>query len=94
MVPLKTIISLSSPGTIGYNQRNRIDTLQYNMVYPHVPMVKTIPMELINYDKLPAGQNAIVAVMSYSGFDIEDALILNRASVDRGNINCTESFKK
>ncbi|KAF4519356.1 hypothetical protein B566_EDAN011362 [Ephemera danica] len=52
-------------GTIGYNQRNRIDTLQYNMVYPQVPMVKTIPMELINYDKLPAGQNAIVAVMSY-----------------------------
>lgn len=73
-----------SPGTIGYNQRNRIDTLMYNVVYPQAPMVKSHTIELINFDKLPAGQNATVAVMSYSGYDIEDALILNKASIDRG----------
>lgn len=71
-------------GTIGYNQRNRIDTLLYNLVYPQAPMVKTRTIELTNFDKLPAGQNATVAVMSYSGYDIEDALILNKASIDRG----------
>ena len=71
-------------GTIGYNQRNRIDTLMYNIVYPQTPMVKSRTIELINFDKLPAGQNATVAVMSYSGYDIEDALILNKASIDRG----------
>jgi DNA-directed RNA polymerase III subunit RPC2 len=65
-------------GAIAYNQLNRIDTLLYLMVYPQQPMVKTKTIELIGYDKLPAGQNATVAVMSYSGYDIEDALILNK----------------
>ena len=65
-------------GTIAYNQRNRIDTLLYNVVYPMKPMVKSRTIELIHFEDLPAGQNAIVAVMSYSGYDIEDAMILNR----------------
>ncbi|CAG0885785.1 unnamed protein product [Cyprideis torosa] len=75
-------------GTIAYNQRNRIDTLLYNLVYPQRPMVKTKTIELINFEKLPAGQNATVAVMSYSGFDIEDASVLNKASLDRGYGRC------
>ena len=65
-------------GAIGYNQFNRIDTLLYLSVYPQQPMVKTKTIELVGYDRLPAGQNATVAVMSYSGYDIEDALILNK----------------
>ncbi|KAJ8971880.1 hypothetical protein NQ314_000493 [Rhamnusium bicolor] len=52
------------------------------------PMVKTKSIELTNFDKLPAGQNATIAVMSYSGYDIEDALILNKASIDRGFGRC------
>jgi DNA-directed RNA polymerase III subunit RPC2 len=68
-------------GAIAYNQLERIDTLLYLMVYPQQPMVKTKTIELIGYDKLPAGQNATVAVMSYSGYDIEDALILNSVSI-------------
>lgn len=70
-------------GAIGYNQLNRIDTLLYLSVYPQQPMVKTKTIELIGYDKLPAGQNATVAVMSYSGYDIEDALILNKVGLFR-----------
>ncbi|OBZ74954.1 DNA-directed RNA polymerase III subunit RPC2 [Grifola frondosa] len=75
-------------GAIGYNQLNRIDTLLYLSVYPQQPMVKTKTIELIGYDRLPAGQNATIAVMSYSGYDIEDALILNKASLDRGYGRC------
>ncbi|CAI5755801.1 unnamed protein product [Candida verbasci] len=75
-------------GAIAYNQFRRIDTLLYFMVYPQQPMVKSKTIELINYDKLPAGQNATVAVMSYSGYDIEDALVLNKSSLDRGFGRC------
>lgn len=71
-------------GIIGYNQLNRVDTLLYLMIYPQTPLVRTRTIELINYEKLPAGQNASVAVMSYSGYDIEDAIVVNKASLDRG----------
>lgn len=43
------------------------------------------PLEFCNFEKLPAGQNATVAVMSFSGYDIEDAIVFNSASLDRGN---------
>uniref|UniRef100_A0A673M2L3 DNA-directed RNA polymerase subunit beta n=1 Tax=Sinocyclocheilus rhinocerous TaxID=307959 RepID=A0A673M2L3_9TELE len=75
-------------GTIGYNQRNRIDTLMYLLAYPQKPIVKTKTIELIDFEKLPAGQNVTVAVMSYSGYGIEDALVLNKASLDRGFGRC------
>ena len=80
-------------GAIANNQFLRIDTLLYLMVYPQKPLVKTRTIELIKYDKLPAGQNTIVAVMSYSGYDIEDALVLNKASCDRGFGRC-QVFRK
>jgi len=75
-------------GTIALNQKKRIDTLMYNLVYPMRPMVKSRTIELIHFEDLPAGQNAIVAVMSYSGYDIEDAIVLNRSSLDRGYGRC------
>ncbi|ELP90581.1 DNA-directed RNA polymerase III subunit RPC2, putative [Entamoeba invadens IP1] len=75
-------------GTIGYNQFKRIDTLLYLLYYPQVPMVRTKTIDMINFDKVPAGENAMVAVMSYSGYDIEDASILNKASIDRGYQRC------
>jgi len=80
-------------GAIAYNQFNRIDTLLYTLVYPQRPMVITKTIELVHYDKLPAGQNATVVVMSYSGYDIEDALVLNKASCDRGFGRC-QVFRK
>ncbi|KAL2215437.1 hypothetical protein M432DRAFT_678710 [Thermoascus aurantiacus ATCC 26904] len=80
-------------GAIASNQFLRIDSLLYLMVYPQKPMVKTRTIELVKYDHLPAGQNATVAVMSYSGYDIEDALILNKGSIDRGFGRC-QVFRK
>jgi DNA-directed RNA polymerase III subunit RPC2 len=80
-------------GAIASNQFLRIDSILYLMVYPQKPMVKSRTIELTKYDHLPAGHNAMVAVMSYSGYDIEDALVLNKGSVDRGFGRC-QVFKK
>ena len=75
-------------GTISMNQYARMDGLIYTLVYPQKPMVKSRTLDLVNFDKIPGGQNACIAVMSYSGYDIEDAVILNKASIDRGFGRC------
>ncbi|XP_955436.1 DNA-directed RNA polymerase iii, putative [Theileria annulata] len=77
-----------SIGSIGYNQLQRCDTVVHLMNYTQQPLVTTKTIQLVNFDKLPAGQNAIVAVMSYQGYEIEDAIILNKASIDRGFARC------
>ncbi|KAH7511477.1 hypothetical protein FEM48_ZijujUnG0008700 [Ziziphus jujuba var. spinosa] len=69
-------------------QLSRMDTLLYVLVYPQGPLLTTRTIELVGYDKLEAGQNATVAVMSYSGYDIEDAIVMNKASLDRGFGRC------
>ncbi|MBA0685239.1 hypothetical protein Goari_012912, partial [Gossypium aridum] len=66
----------------------RMDTLLNILVYPQRPLVTTRTIELVGYDKLGAGQNATVAVMSCSGYDIEDAIVMNKASLDRGFGRC------
>eukprot|EP00792_Barthelona_sp_PAP020_P005078 TRINITY_DN2485_c0_g1_i1.p1 TRINITY_DN2485_c0_g1~~TRINITY_DN2485_c0_g1_i1.p1 ORF type:complete len:1132 (-),score=303.31 TRINITY_DN2485_c0_g1_i1:137-3499(-) len=75
-------------GVIALNQFLRFDTVLYLLCYPQKPLCKSKQIELIGFEQLPAGQNAMVAVMSYSGYDIEDALVLNRGSVDRGYGRC------
>lgn len=75
-------------GTIARNQFERIDTVLFLLVQPQCPLVRTHVLDMIHFDHLPAGQNAIIAVMSYSGYDIEDALVVNKASMDRGYGRC------
>ncbi|KAK7262597.1 hypothetical protein RJT34_30172 [Clitoria ternatea] len=75
-------------GNIAFNQLNRMDSLLYLLVYPQRPLLTTKTIELVGYDKLGAGQNATVAVMSYSGYDIEDAIVMNKSSLDRGFGRC------
>lgn len=71
-------------GVIGESCMTRTDNLQYLLLYPQTPLLKTKSIELTGYNKFPAGHNASLAVVSYSGYDIEDASIMNKASLDRG----------
>lgn len=75
-------------GTIAWNQYERIDTVLYLLLSPQKPLCRTRVVDMIHFDDLPAGQNAIIAVMSYSGYDIEDAIVVNKASLDRGYGRC------
>lgn len=75
-------------GFLAFNQQTRIDTIQYLLAYSQVPLVKTKTIDMIQYPRIPAGHAAMVAVMSYSGYDIEDAVILNKGSLDRGFARC------
>ncbi|KAL6899552.1 hypothetical protein ACP4OV_006210 [Aristida adscensionis] len=75
-------------GNIAYNQLFRADSLLYLLVYAQRPLLTTKTIELVGYDKLGAGQNATVAVMGYSGYDIEDAIVMNKSSLDRGFGRC------
>ncbi len=52
--------------------------------YPQVPVVNSIMHDISGYSKHPAGQNIVIAVMSYKGYNMEDAIILNKASIERG----------
>ncbi len=52
--------------------------------YAQVPVVSTIMHDISDYAKHPAGQNIVVAIMSYKGYNMEDAIILNRGSIERG----------
>ncbi len=62
----------------------RIDTDVNMLHYPQVPIVKTITHDLYGDDKHPAGMNMVVAVMSYGGYNMEDAIVINKSSIDRG----------
>lgn len=71
-------------GPTALNIFNRADKSSYFLCYPQQPMVQTRTIRLSKYNEMPSGQAAMVAIMSYSGHDIEDALVMNKASLDRG----------
>jgi DNA-directed RNA polymerase subunit B len=71
-------------GMYAANHRLRVDTRSHILFYPQKPLVKTHGMDIINFDKRPAGQNMVIALLSYEGYNMEDAIIFNKHSIERG----------
>jgi DNA-directed RNA polymerase II subunit RPB2 len=71
------------------NFNNRIDKMGVILNYPQVPIVKSRYVKYINKEEQPNGENPIVAIMCHTGYNVEDAVLLNKASVDRGLFRTT-----
>ncbi len=71
-------------GFYAANYLIRMD-MDVNLMYnPQRPIVKSIMHDLSNYDAHPSGQNLVVAVMTYHGYNMEDAIVINKGSIQRG----------
>lgn len=71
------------------NFRKRFDTLGHVLNYPQKPIVSTRIRNMVHNDKLPSGINVIVAIATYTGFNQEDSILLNKSAVDRGLFTST-----
>lgn len=58
-----------------YNYRDRSDNKLYLLHTPQSPLVRPRMYDYYSMDSYPVGTNAIVAVISYSGYDMEDAMV-------------------
>ena len=71
------------------NSQMRMDKMGVILNYGQTPLVKSRYLEYINHEEQPYGVNAIVAIMSYTGYNVEDAILINEASVKRGIFRTT-----
>lgn len=66
------------------NYENRMDKTAYVLNYPMRPLVDTRIMNMIQLNKIPSGTQVIVAIMTHTGYNQEDSLLINQGSIDRG----------
>ncbi len=71
------------------NYQNRIDKMGVLLNYGQTPLIKSKYYDYITKSQHPYGENAIVAIMCYNGYNVEDALIFNKSAIERGLFRTT-----
>ena len=71
-------------GMYALNYRERFDAMSHILCYPQVPLVTPYMSKFYGGNTMMSGQNIIVAIMTYSGYNQEDSIMINRGSLDRG----------
>lgn len=76
-------------GVYTTNYNLRLDSDVSVMHYPQKPIVNTVMYKNVNFDKHPVGQNIVIAVMTNEGYNMDDAVIFNKSSIDMGLFRST-----
>jgi DNA-directed RNA polymerase II subunit RPB2 len=71
-------------GIYALNYRERFDALAHVLCYPQTPLVNPYMAKYYGGNKMLYGQNIIVAIMTYGGYNQEDSIMINRGALDRG----------
>lgn len=71
-------------GVYATNYDNRMDKTAYVLNYPTRPLVDTRLMNMIHLNNIPSGTQIHVAIMTHTGYNQEDSVLINKASIDRG----------
>jgi len=79
-------------GTYATNYRYRTD-ISWLLYHPQRPITMTKAAKWLHTEDIPAGENCVVAIMCYTGFNQEDSKLVNKSAVDRGLLRVT-SLKK
>ena len=76
-------------GIYATNYHSRLDKTAYVMTYPTRPLVDTRLMNMIKINEIPSGCNITVAIMTHTGYNQEDSVLINKGSIDRGLFQIT-----
>ena len=90
--PRNTYQSAMGKQAIGIHATNinkRYDTFLHVLYYPQKPLVNTKMMKHFNFNSMPSGINAIIAIATYTGYNQEDSVIINQGAIDRGLFGST-----
>lgn len=83
-ITMACAMSKQALGVYATNYNTRYDTRAYVMFYPQQPLVQTRVYNTLRLKNRAAGQNFVVALASHYGFNMADAIVVNRGAVDRG----------